>query len=498
MGFWVQIGRKERMKSKSRKIRKGKLRQRLLLPFAAVLVIVPLIDLLAFNYFINKYISDSVSEQLIHTAVSSKVLIKKELSEIVFETDAEKIGSVLSDVNRILRSTKTNMNVELMLYAETGELLYPSSYSDTFLNDEITAKIRDILRDLDDVEPVVIKAGKSSVAAAGYRLSELPISSIPYVVFTSSLNIADELIGTVNRVLVIVLLAGLASGMILAALLSEKIVRSVREIREGARGLSLFRKYIPSERIETDELNELAGSIADASDKIIRYDSAQKSFLQNASHEIRTPLMSIRGYAEGIERNMFPDPAKAAGVVNDESIRLSKLLDELLMISRIDNGNYDASFECVSLKGVMMELGQSIKGLSIRNDKEFEIRLPDDDHIIRYNETLFSQMVMNPVANAFRYAENKVEMYVKESDGVVCICIKDDGPGISEEDLPHVFERFYKGRDGQTGLGLAIAETATEALGGEITAANSEKGAVFTIKIPLCPDVSAQGRFAKE
>jgi len=168
------------------------------------------------------------------------------------------------------------------------------------------------------------------------------------------------------------------------------------------------------------------------------------------------------------------------------------------MISRIDNGNYDASFECVSLKGVMMELGQSIKGLSIRNDKEFEIRLPDDDHIIRYNETLFSQMVMNPVANAFRYAENNVEMYVKESDGVVCICIKDDGPGISEEDLPHVFERFYKGRDGQTGLGLAIAETATEALGGEITAANSEKGAVFTIKIPLCPDVSAQGRFAKE
>lgn len=461
------------------------IRRRLLVPFLIVLAAVPLINILAFNFFINSYIEKSVNDQLIHTAVNSKVLIKKELSAIVFETDKEKIGEVLEEVNRILRTTKTNLNVELMLFAENGELLYPIEFNDTFLNSDVIDSIRGILGELDETDPEKLKTGQGTVSAAGYKLSDLPISSIPYVVFVSSLDIADSLIVTVNRILIIVFAAGLIIGTVIIAAVSEGIVKSVAELRSGAKGISLFRRYEPSGNITTNELRELAACISDASDRIIKYDQVQKAFLQNASHEIRTPLMSIQGYAEGIEKSMFDDPVRAAAVINGESRKLAKLLDELLMISRIDNRNYDDSFEAVSIASVLLEYENPLKGLALNNNRELTIIPPQQDIKIRYNDTLFSQLIMNVAGNAFRYSESRVVISTETDDDWCVISIEDDGPGIDPNDLPYLFDRFYKGTGGQTGLGLAIAQTAAEAMGGSISAVNASKGARFCIRLPM-------------
>jgi signal transduction histidine kinase len=92
---------------------------------------------------------------------------------------------------------------------------------------------------------------------------------------------------------------------------------------------------------------------------------------------------------------------------------------------------------------------------------------------------------MNIASNGIRHAKSMIEIAVTSKLGFAHIVIKDDGDGISQEDLPHIFDRFYKGRDGNTGLGLSIAKSAIDFLGGELKAQNWDKGAEFIIIIPI-------------
>lgn len=117
------------------------------------------------------------------------------------------------------------------------------------------------------------------------------------------------------------------------------------------------------------------------------------------------------------------------------------------------------------------------------------ISWPQQNVAVTADEDLLSCAVTNIVSNCLRYARTKIDvsLFLREANTV--IRIEDDGPGISEDDLPHLFERFYKGKGGNFGLGLAIAKSAVQSLGGEIRAYNGKAGAIFEITLPC-----AQGK----
>ena len=232
---------------------------------------------------------------------------------------------------------------------------------------------------------------------------------------------------------------------------------------------------------DTLEFKQLYDNISIMVGRLETYDKNQKTFLQNASHELRTPLMSIQGYAEGIESGIFPDTKEAAQIIKRESIRLNELVSELLTLSRYESGTYKPQWEEVNLCHLLKDYTQRLMGLAAKSEKQLELLLPEYDVMIQTDDVILSQAVINIVSNCIRYARQKVTISLEKKGGIVSLIISDDGDGIPQNDIPFIFDRFYKGKNGNFGLGLAIAKSAAELLNGRIKAYNQEQGAVFEI-----------------
>lgn len=461
------------------------IKSKILLPFVLTLTITPLITLMVFNIYFRSYIDNGVVKQLQNTVKTTKVLIKSELSQTIYETDQDKITKSITNLNKILRTSKIALNTELLLFKETGEMIYPTSYENTFLNQTLIGNIRDKLTNIDSNEVIHIGLEGQRYSITGYRLTEIPIKNIPYIVFISSMDESDPVFMTINVVLLSVMLFGILIGILVSFRIAKSVETPLKELCYVANMIGEREKFELHQKTNISEINQLSDSIIKMGDKIEIYDNAQKAFLQNSSHELKTPLMSIQGYAEGIENAIFPDPKMAGTVIKEESQKLDRLISQLLMLSRIDNQNYLESLEKHNLNDVIKDYRQRCEGLALKSKKFIIFNDSSDNLIIWYNESLFTQCFMNVVSNAIRYAKETITIDVFKENETAIIYVTDDGVGISQEDISHVFDRFYKGQNGQSGLGLAIAKASIIAMKGAINAQNTDSGARFVLTFPI-------------
>lgn len=210
----------------------------------------------------------------------------------------------------------------------------------------------------------------------------------------------------------------------------------------------------------------------------------RQSFFQNASHELKTPLMAIQGYAEGIQTEVL-DAKKSAEIILEESDRMTALVEQLLSLSKIDSAQSIPKLSPYDVREIVDDAVISLAPVFVRNGIELHVMKEDSRLIANCDENQLRKAFTNLLSNALRHAESFVKFSCKAESGKIIIVVSDDGGGINEEDLPRVFERFYTGRKGNTGIGLALTKEIIKLHGGEITALNDEKGAVFRIVLPL-------------
>lgn len=210
----------------------------------------------------------------------------------------------------------------------------------------------------------------------------------------------------------------------------------------------------------------------------------RQSFFQNASHELKTPLMAIQGYAEGIQTEVL-DAKKSAEIILEESDRMTALVEQLLSLSKIDSAQSIPKLSPYDVREIVDDAVISLAPVFARNGIELHVMKEDSRLIANCDENQLRKAFTNLLSNALRHAESFVKFNCKAESGKIIIVVSDDGGGINEEDLPRVFERFYTGRKGNTGIGLALTKEIIKLHGGEITALNDEKGAVFRIVLPL-------------
>ncbi len=210
----------------------------------------------------------------------------------------------------------------------------------------------------------------------------------------------------------------------------------------------------------------------------------RQSFFQNASHELKTPLMAIQGYAEGIQTEVL-DAKKSAEIILEESDRMTALVEQLLSLSKIDSAQSIPKLSPYDVREIVDDAVISLAPVFARNGIELRVMKEDSRLIANCDENQLRKAFTNLLSNALRHAESFVKFSCKAESGKIIIVVSDDGGGINEEDLPRVFERFYTGRKGNTGIGLALTKEIIKLHGGEITALNDEKGAVFRIVLPL-------------
>lgn len=282
--------------------------------------------------------------------------------------------------------------------------------------------------------------------------------------------------------LVFLITAGLAvvsvlAGWLIAGSTGKQLDRLCRHmLLIGKKDFSLL-----EQDFSIKELDKLKASINDMTGKLSKADKAKEDFFQNVSHELRTPLMSISGYAQGIEQGIFADPKNAAAIIASESHRLKELVDGILTISKLDNDNVPLQLCTICLNDFVSESLEQLGGINMLSGITASFHNPDEEIMIIADAALLSQSFQNVISNCIRYASSQINIEIFREEGHICLTVEDDGPGIGEEELPHLFERFYKGKKGKFGIGLSIAKASMEYMGGSICAGNGEYGASFTL-----------------
>lgn len=225
-------------------------------------------------------------------------------------------------------------------------------------------------------------------------------------------------------------------------------------------------------------------------------DKLRKDFIANVSHELRTPISMLQGYSEAIVDDIAEtteEKKEMARVIYDESLRMGRLVNELLDLARMEAGHIQLTNEPVEIDSYIQRIIRKFQGLA--KEKEIEVLY---EHDLKYSTTVFDpdrieQVLTNLIDNAIRHTPEggTVKVTVKIDDQNFHVEVSDSGSGISEEDLPFVFERFYKadkartrGRSG-TGLGLAIARNIIQAHKGDISVQSKlNHGTTFSFQIP--------------
>ena len=210
----------------------------------------------------------------------------------------------------------------------------------------------------------------------------------------------------------------------------------------------------------------------------------QQTFFQNASHELKTPLMAIQGYAEGIQAGVM-DTGSAAEVILKESDRMTELVEELLDISKIDMGRQQLALSEMDVRELLYDSIRAVEPIAAGGGITITPDFPETPVMVSCDDTRLRRAVTNILSNGVRYARSQLRLTCRTDKRHVMIQIQDDGDGIAEADLPHIFDRFYMGKSGKSGIGLALTKEIIHLHKGTIRAYNGDGGAVFEISIPV-------------
>ncbi len=218
--------------------------------------------------------------------------------------------------------------------------------------------------------------------------------------------------------------------------------------------------------------------------KIEESQKTQRRFFQNSSHELKTPLMAIQGYAEGIEMGVV-DSQNAAGIIMQETERMTGLVEEILSISKIDSRHFKLDLVKLDIKEVLYDCFRSLDAVQQMNGISIVPEFPDEEIYVKCDEDQMARAFRNIMVNGLKYSKKQIKVTCETNQKYVYIRFKDDGKGINRDDIEHIFDRFYKGSDGGTGIGLSLAREIIHLHKGTVTAYNYLDGAVFEVKLPI-------------
>lgn len=229
--------------------------------------------------------------------------------------------------------------------------------------------------------------------------------------------------------------------------------------------------------------------------RVRRLESVRRDFVSNVSHELKTPVTSILGFVETLVDGAAEDPERRKeflDIVQHHAARLNLIIEDLLSLSRLETADERVPLERRRIYDIVERC--RLSSHTAATSKQIDVMLDiAGDPSARVNESLLEQALNNLIDNAIKYSNegDSITVEVREKDGRLLLSVSDTGPGIPAEELPRIFERFYRvdrtrSRElGGTGLGLAIVKHIARAHGGDVTVSSTlDSGSTFTIWIP--------------
>jgi signal transduction histidine kinase len=309
------------------------------------------------------------------------------------------------------------------------------------------------------------------------------------IVFSDSLTNVEAIVDRVSGRIVVAglisLIVALMVGLLAARTLSIRVRRLQRAALEIAKGN--FTQPLPVD--SSDELGELAQAFNTMQERLGRSDRARKAFIATASHELRTPLFSLGGYMELLrDEELDPETQREFLETMDRQIhRLQKLATDLLDLSRIDAGTLDIHPEYVQLCDLARTVAREFEPRALQHGSDITVHAPipvaaecDPERVAQVMRILVDNVLSHTPSGT------GINLSVTSTGNTAMLQVADDGPGIPEEMMPRLFERFQTGdRSGGTGLGLSIAREIATAMGSTLEVESEPGRTAFTLALPI-------------
>lgn len=300
--------------------------------------------------------------------------------------------------------------------------------------------------------------------------------------------------------LVVILVGGLVSGLVYVEFV--KPIVSLKEAAEAI-GEGNLNTKVEYDKHRTDEIGELCRSFTDMENKLsesvelkIQYEKENRELISNISHDLKTPITTIKGYVEGIMDGVADTPEKRdryLRMIYNKANEMDVLINELSLYANINNNAIPYEFHRVNVKAYFSDCMEEIQTTLATNNMMLKYKdYVDPDVKVVVDPDQLKRVINNIITNAIKYSDKEnglVEIYLYDEGDTIKVSISDDGKGIDEESLPHIFDRTFRADSarqsrGGSGLGLAICKKIIEEHGGKIWA-KSKLGVGTTIMFEL-------------
>ena len=450
--------------------KKSKISWKITILYALMFIMLLFLINFAIYFFLSNFIDDNIKKNINNTSEFVISQINNEQDNVEYFN-----AEILQEISR------SEENVFFRILSTDGEIRAQSRYLQE-MEIPFAAKITEF------------RSGNRRLAVRTINLAEYtPVHGYLQVVkdITFEKNFLDFLI----LVLIIAAAFGALISVFLGYFTTKKILSPINKITETAREISfsdIDRRL--SVKGPDDELKKLALTFNSMLDRLERAFKKQKQFVSDASHELRTPISVIKGYVDLLDRWGKEKPEvrdEAIEAIKKETDNMKQLMENLLLLARGDDSELIKNEELFNFNNLIKEI---IKEFKLLKD-DTKIDFQEKAQVNFYGDkNLFKQLVRIFIDNSIKFTSSKedIKLIINKIEDKGCILsIEDNGRGIAETDIPHVFDRFYQADKSRTrkkegsGLGLAIAKEIVESYNGEIEVESIlGEGTKFIIKLP--------------
>lgn len=464
---------------------------RIFLPVLMVLILFPTA---AFSIFVIS------SEQYFHYQAERNTLrLFRAIQETLEETDEEtglpeqRTAEQEREYSRILLKKlqdtiqKGNYEAFLLAVSSRQEISYPSNENLEPVVQQIFQDVQELLRtdQLPEGHSVELETSEGDYIVCMIQVPSQNHIRGKYLISYAPVTNGIGLVSHIGKLFGGITLACFILSAVIVWLVTGSIIKPLEHFCRCTVRIGDGDYQQIEERYSVEEIEKLKNAVNHMVKKLKESEKNTRYFFQNVSHDLRTPLTSIGAYAQGIQAGVVADTKKSAEIILTESKRMMELIESILMISRMDSHTLELQPITIPLQEFVQEQLYILQG-SMRN---IHLVFQDEDSEI-YIETdpqLLIRIFQNVISNCSRYANENIEVSLICMEKGIVIRIEDDGPGFSEEMLPHIFERFYRGKDGNMGIGLSVVYSGMHYLGGDVILGNKKPplhGAVYQLRFP--------------
>jgi signal transduction histidine kinase len=338
------------------------------------------------------------------------------------------------------------------------------------------------------VGPADLKAGVP-ITVNGKQVGTLLVANQP-----PDLNPEENLfLSRTNQALLLGSLGALVLAVILGIFLASTLTRPLQALTKAAQNITKGQLEQEVQVKSKDEIGQLASAFNQMSAEVARVNQLRRRMTADIAHDLRTPLTVISGYVESMRDGVLQPTPERLNLMYTEIERLQNLVGDLRMLTQADAGELPLNLQTINPRGLLEHSAALFEHHASQQNVFLAVEAPDDLPAIHVDEARMMQILDNLLSNALRYTPSggQITLAGAAAEGAVILSVRDTGSGIAAEELPYIFDRFYRAdpsrhaENGESGLGLAIVKALVESQQGLVWAESTPgKGASLYIKFP--------------